>query len=227
MMENQFKQIAALIGEPVRASIMWALMDGRSMNATELAISTDTTQQNLSMHLAKLLKANLLSVENLGRYRYYKFARKEIAYAIEAMTVLIPQPIAKERIVELNEPSVLHCRTCYDHLAGKTGVAITDSLIRQKIVVFNNDVPELSNKGKKWFSGLGIDIDELKQERRSFLRPCLDWSERRHHVAGSLAAAFLDKMLLFDWIRRTRHSRIIVITSKGQKAFYDHFNISK
>ncbi len=227
MMESQFKQIAALIGEPVRASIMWALMDGKAMNATELAITTNTTQQNISMHLSKLLKANLLSMESLGRYKYYKFARKEIAYAIEAMTVLIPQHIAKGRIVELNEPSVLHCRTCYDHLAGKTGVAITDSLIRQKIVVFNNDVLYLSNKGEKWFSGLGIDIGELKQQRRSFLRPCPDWSERRHHIAGSLAAALLDKMLLFDWIRRTRHSRIIVITSKGQKAFYDHFNIIK
>ncbi len=227
MMESQFKQVAALIGEPVRAAIMWALMDGRAMNATELAITTDTTQQNISMHLAKLLNANLLSVESLGRHKYYKFARKEIAYAIEAMTVLIPQTIAKERIVELNEPSALHCRTCYDHLAGKIGVAITDSLIKQKIVVFNHDVLDLSKKGKKWFSGLGIDIGELKQQRRSFLRPCLDWSERRHHIAGSLAAAFLDKMLLFDWIRRTRHSRIIVITSKGQRAFYDHFNITK
>ena len=227
MMESQFKQVTALIGEPVRAAIMWALMDGRSMNATELAITTDTTQQNLSMHLTKLLKANLLSVENLGRYRYYKFARKEIAYAIEAMAVLIPQSIAKERIVELNEPSVLYCRTCYDHLAGKIGVAITDSLIKQKIIIFNNDVLDLSNKGKKWFSDLGIDIGELKQQRRSFLRLCLDWSERRHHIAGSLAAAFLDKMLLFDWIRRTKHSRIIVITSKGQKAFFDHFNIAK
>jgi AAA+ ATPase superfamily predicted ATPase len=93
-------------------------------------------------------------------------------------------------------------------------------LIKQKIVISNNNVFDVSKKGNKWFSELGIDIPALKLQRRSFLRPCLDWSERRYHIMNSLAAAFLEKMLFFDWIRRTKQSRIIVITSKGQKAFY-------
>ena len=225
IMETQFKHIAALIGEPVRAGIMWALMDGKAMSATELALTTDTSQQNLSMHLGKLLEADLLLVEKLGRHKYYKFARKEIAYALEAMTMLIPQPISKLSMVKFNEPTIMHCRTCYDHLAGKIGVAITDSLIKQKIIRSNNGVFGLSNKGNKWFSEFGIDIPALKYQRRSFLRPCLDWSERRYHMAGSLPAAFLDKMFHLDWIRRTKHSRIIVITSKGQKAFNEKFEV--
>jgi DNA-binding transcriptional ArsR family regulator len=225
-MESQFRKIAALIGEPVRASIMWSLLDGRAMTATELAISADTSPQNMSMHLAKLLESDLLLMESQGRHRYYKFARKEIAYAIEAMTMLIPQSIAKQNAVKLNEPMIVNCRTCYDHLAGKVGVAITDSLLAQRIIAYNREGLNVTKAGIRWFSGLGIDISGLRLLRRSFLRPCLDWSERRHHIAGSLAAAFLDKMFLFDWIRRMKNSRIIVITSKGQKAFYDRFNLT-
>jgi DNA-binding transcriptional ArsR family regulator len=225
-MENQFKQMASLIGDPVRATIMWNLMDGKALTATELALSSDTSPQNISMHLAKLVQAGLLSVENQGRHRYYKYSRKEIAYAIEALTTLLSPSTTKENFN--NEPfqAIKYCRSCYDHLAGKVGVAITDRLLKQRIIVTDGKSFEVTNKGKKWFSDLGINIGELQLQRRSFLRPCLDWSERRHHIGGSLAAALLDKMLLSDWIRRTKNSRAIVITSKGQKVFYEMFKIS-
>jgi DNA-binding transcriptional ArsR family regulator len=225
-MENKFKQIASLIGDPTRATIMWTLLDGKAFTATELAIVAETSPQNISMHLTKLIQADLLCVESQGRHKYYKFARKEIAYAIEAMANLIPQSTNKNELHKESNSAIKHCRTCYDHLAGKVGVAITDSFLQQKIIIDNDNVFEVSNKGHKWFSELEIDIDELKQQRRSFLRPCLDWSERRHHIAGSLAAALLDKMLLVDWIRRTKNSRAIIITSKGQRAFYDHFKLN-
>lgn len=225
-MENQFKEMASLIGDPVRATIMWNLMDGKALTATELAITSDTSPQNISMHLAKLVQAGLLSVEKQGRNRYYAYSRKEIAYAIEALTTLLSTSTTKENFNNENFPAIKYCRTCYDHLAGKIGVSITESLLKQRIIVNNSHGFEVKNKGKKWFSDLGIDTDELKLQRRSFLRPCLDWSERRHHIAGSLAAALLDKMLLSDWIRRTKNSRAMVITSKGQKAFYEMFTIS-
>lgn len=225
-MENKFKQIASLIGDPTRASIMWTLLDGKALTATELAIVADTSPQNISMHLTKLVQADLLCVESQGRHRYYKFSRKEIAYAIEAMVNLIPHATALKNINTENIPAIKHCRTCYDHLAGKVGVAVTDSLLQQKIIIDLNNVFELSKKGENWFADFGIDVTGLKEQRRSFLRPCLDWSERRQHISGSLAAALLDKMLIADWIRRAKNSRAIIITSKGQKAFYDHFKLN-
>jgi DNA-binding transcriptional ArsR family regulator len=224
-MENEFKQIAGLIGDPTRASIMWALLDGKAFTATELAIVAATTPQNISMHLAKLVQADLLNVENQGRHRYYKYARKEVAYAIEAMANLLPPASLKSPAEKESNSAIKHCRTCYDHLAGKVGVAVTDSLLKQKILVENNNQFEVSVKGEKWFAAFDIDADELKQQRRSFLRPCLDWSERRHHMAGSLAAAFLNKMIERDWFRTTKNSRALIVTGKGQKKLYEYFKL--
>lgn len=223
-MENHFKEIAALVGDPVRATIMWKLLDGKAFTATELAIAAGTSASNISMHLAKLIQAGLLSAESQSRHRYYTFARKEIAYAIEAMTHLIPHS-KKEQPSAENIPAIKQCRTCYDHLAGKTAVAITDSMLKQKVIIAGNDGFALSNKGKKWFCGMGIDVQALQQQRRSFLRPCLDWSERRHHIAGSLAAALLTKMLLNDWIRKIKNSRAVIVTAAGQKKLYEHLNL--
>ncbi|SEW07228.1 DNA-binding transcriptional regulator, ArsR family [Chitinophaga sp. YR573] len=217
-MESRFKEIAALIGDPTRATIMWVLLDGKAFTATELAIAADTSPQNISMHLNKLVQAELLCVESQGRHKYYKFSSKDIAYAIEGLANIIPPVTTKKN----PDSPVTYCRTCYDHLAGKVGVMITDSLIQQKIIV---DF-EVSKKGEKWFAEQGLDINELKQQRRSFLRSCLDWSERRPHIAGSLATALLDKMLEEDWVRRTKNSRAIVITSKGQKNLYHHFKLT-
>lgn len=226
-MEHQFKQVATLIGDPTRATIMWTLLDGKAFTATELAITADTSPQNISMHLTKLVQADLLSVESQGRHKYYKFSRKEIAYAIEAMANLIPQPVAGKNNQFVNDLSpVKYCRTCYDHLAGRIGVLITDSLLKQKLITDSNNSFEITSKGEKWFSNLGIPVNDLKFQRRSFIRPCLDWSERRNHIAGSLAASLLDKMLLSDWIRRVKNSREILITAKGQKKMNEYFQLS-
>jgi DNA-binding transcriptional ArsR family regulator len=218
-MESRFKEIASLIGDPTRATILWVLLDGKAFTATELAIAADTSPQNISMHLSKLVQAELLSVESQGRHKYYKFSNKDIAYAIEALANLVPVAKATKAV---KESPVTHCRTCYDHLAGKVGVLITDSLLQQKII--DTDF-EVSKKGEKWFTAFGVDREELRLQRRSFLRPCLDWSERRHHIAGSLATALLDTMLEDDWIRRTKNSRAVVITAKGQKKLYEYFKI--
>jgi DNA-binding transcriptional ArsR family regulator len=224
-MENQFKEIAALIGDPTRAVIMWTLLDGKAFTATELAIIVNTSPQNISMHLAKLVQSDLLCVEKQGRHKYYRFSNKEIAYAIEAMANLIPHStIPKKNIAEKHSP-IKHCRTCYDHLAGKIGVALTDSLLEQKIIVDNNNVFEISLKGEKWFADFGINVDEVKKQRRLFLKPCLDWSERRNHIAGSLATSIFDKMVSNDWLRKTNHSRAIIITGKGEKELYEYFKI--
>ncbi|MBS7233761.1 winged helix-turn-helix transcriptional regulator [Flavobacterium psychroterrae] len=224
-MEDQFIKAAALIGDPTRASIMWTLLDGRAFTATELAISANTSPQNISMHLGKLLEANLLCVEKQGRHKYYRFSNKEVAYVVESMANLIPKPEISSKNKPENYPPVKYCRTCYDHLAGKIGVALTDSLLEQKIIIEKNNTFEISSEGKKWFSDFGINIEEAQKQKRIFLKPCLDWSERRNHIAGSIGTLLLNKMLNEDWIRRTANSRAIVITGKGEKEFLKYFKI--
>lgn len=224
-MENQFVKTAALIGDPTRAVIMWTLLDGRAFTATELAIVANTSPQNISMHLTKLLDGDLLSVEKQGRHKYYRFSNKEVAYAVEAMANLIPKPEITSKKETENYPPIKYCRTCYDHLAGKIGVALTDSLLEQKIILNKNDTFQISAEGEKWFSDFGIDIEEAQKQKRIFLKPCLDWSERRNHLAGSVGAMLLNKMITEDWLRKTKNSRAIIITGKGEKELLKHFKI--
>jgi DNA-binding transcriptional ArsR family regulator len=224
-MEDHLSHIASLIGDPVRAKILWALMDGRAYTATELAIRADTSRPNLSMHLRKLSDAALLSVEVQGRHRYYAFSRPEVAYALEAMANLLP---AKQMVKETPSGGMLpiaYCRHCYDHLAGKLGVLLTESLVKQKLIVHRGAQFEVTAAGIKWFGRMDIDCAALAGQRRSFARACLDWTERKHHLAGSLGAALLTGMLQSHWLRATPHSRVLIVTGKGQKAISELFKV--
>ena len=225
-MEKEIAYITSLIGDPVRTSILWALLDGRAYTATELAINADTSPQNISMHLSKLIQADLLSVESQGRHKYYRFSKPEVAYVIEAIGSLLPNETHKEIISDKDNSAIKYCRTCYDHLAGNVGVLITEALLKQKVIETTISTYRITKKGELFFSKLDININDLKKKRRAFAKPCLDWSERKHHLAGSLGAALLDKMLSLDYIRRTKNSRAIVVTSKGQLHLYDNFKIS-
>ncbi|MBF4492806.1 winged helix-turn-helix transcriptional regulator [Flavobacterium sp. MR2016-29] len=224
-MEDQFIKTASLIGDPTRALILWTLLDGRAFTATELAVSANTSPQNISMHLGKLLDADLLCVEKQGRHKYYRFSNKEVAYALEAMASLVPKPKVSVENKTENYPPIKFCRTCYDHLAGKIGVALTDSLLEQKIIVEKNNAFEISFEGEKWFSNFGINLEEAQKQKRIFLKPCLDWSERRNHLAGSVGALLLNKMISEDWLRKTKNSRAIIVTAKGEKELLRHFKI--
>ena len=224
-MEDQFIKTATLIGDATRASILWNLLDGRAFTATELAIAVETSAQNISMHLGKLLDANLISVEKQGRHKYYRFSNKEVAYAVEAMANLIPKPEISAKKKTENYPPIKYCRTCYDHLAGKIGVALAESLLEQKIIIEKNNTFEITSEGEKWFSDFGVNIGDAKKQKRIFLKPCLDWSERRYHIAGSVGTLLLNKMLEQDWIRRTANSRVIIITAKGEKEMLQNFKI--
>jgi DNA-binding transcriptional ArsR family regulator len=224
-MEDQFIKTATLIGDATRASILWNLLDGKAFTATELAIAIETSAQNISMHLGKLLDADLISVEKQGRHKYYRFSNKEVAYAVEAMANLIPKPEISAKKKTENYPPIKYCRTCYDHLAGKIGVALADSLLEQKIIIEKNNTFEVTSEGEKWFSDFGVNIGDAKKQKRIFLKPCLDWSERRYHIAGSVGTLLLNKMLEQDWIRRTKDSRVIIITAKGEKEMLKSFKI--
>src|SRR5882672_7354523 len=158
---NHFSTIALLIGEPARATMLWKILDGRMHTATELAIAADLSAQNASMHLAKLVKAGLLSVVKRGRLRYYQFTNPNVAYIIEAIANLVP----RDNLMppdNSDSSRIKYCRTCYDHLAGKVGVAITDKLLSRKIIEVNHQDFKISSSGIKWFDRLDISIAELK-----------------------------------------------------------------
>jgi DNA-binding transcriptional ArsR family regulator len=225
-MEKEIGYITSLIGDPVRTNILWTLLDNRAYTATELAICADTSPQNISMHLNKLAQADLLTIESQGRHKYYKISRPEVAYALEAIGNLIPNEKHRKIVSNKDNSAIKYCRTCYDHLAGKVGVLITEALLAQKILAVEENVYIVTKPGSSFFSALAIDVDELKKSRRTFAKPCLDWSERKHHLAGALGAALLNKMLSLDYIRRTKNSRAIIITSKGQTQLYDRFKIT-
>ena len=215
-MEDQFGKIAALTGDPVRAKVLWALLDGRAYTATELAVYTDTSASNISMHLSKLVNADLLSVQSQGRHRYYNYARPDIALAIEALANLIPKDETKK--LNAAEPKPIeYCRSCYDHLAGTVGVSLTDSLLRHDLILKKDSDFDVSEKGAAWFENLGINIAALRKQKRVFAKSCLDWSERRHHLAGLLGAAMLTIMLDKGWLRKTQGSRALIVTAKGRE----------
>lgn len=222
-MNNEISRISTIIGDPVRSVILWTLLDNRAYTAIELANVVETSPQNISIHLSKLVNADLLTVESQGRHKYYKLLNPEIAGVIEGIANLVPKE--RQKNVTDNNSGIKYCRTCYDHLAGKIGVEITAKLIDEKYIVLDNKAFLVTEEGKNFFNNLGIDLEALKKQKRIFAKPCLDWSERKHHLSGSLAAALLNKMFEMDWIRRIDNSRPVSITANGQKALYDKLKL--
>jgi len=222
--EHQFTQLASLLGDRSRALMLWNLLDGRAYTATELAICANTSPQAASNHLAKLVNAQLLSVEKQGRHRYYRYHSDEVAQVIESLASLIPNlPQHKPRPVAVG---VTYARTCYDHLAGKAGVKITEGLVaRQVLAITDQQYVVTEAVGKSWFHSLGIDVDLLQRQKRSFARKCLDWSERKHHLAGALGAALLQVMLDKQWVRKKVHTREVTITQIGRIALEKELGI--
>ncbi|SHH38956.1 ArsR/SmtB family transcription factor [Flavobacterium johnsoniae] len=222
-MNNEISRISTIIGDPVRSVILWTLLDNRAYTAIELANVVETSPQNISIHLSKLVNADLLTVESQGRHKYYKLLNPEIAGVIEGIANLVPKE--RQKKVTDNNSGIKYCRTCYDHLAGKIGVEITAKLIDEKYIVLDNKAFLVTEEGKTFFNNLGIDLEGLKKQKRIFAKPCLDWSERKHHFSGSLAAALLNKMFELDWIRRIDNSRAVSITASGQKGLYDKLKL--
>lgn len=212
--------VAGLIGEPARIKMLWALMDGKAYTATELALVAGVSPQSASMHLGKMVLADLLKVSNQGRHRYFSYARPEVAYAVEALSNLVPHQ--KQEIVPVSKDIPFeYCRTCYDHIAGRAGVMINERLFILGYLTEKDQRYEMTAKGEVFFKDFGIDTDSLLKQKRPFARPCLDWSERRPHLAGALAMVILKKMIAEDWMRKIHDSRTLMITSKGQSNLYD------
>lgn len=216
--EEKFVSIAVLICEPTRARMLWNLLDGRPLTATELSAAADISTNSASNHLAKLLAADIVKFEIQGRHRYYSFSKPEIAYAVESLANLANSDGSLTKQRKENAASGLkYCRTCYDHLAGFVAVKIVESLEEKDFLQKSGKAYEVTENGWKWFAELDISSGDFKNTRRPLTRQCLDWSERRPHLAGQLGAIFLEKTLHRKWFKKNQFSRELDITPKGQR----------
>ena len=211
--------VTALIGDPARLNILAALMDGRALTAKELAFAAHVTAQTASGHLGRLTDGGLLSVQQQGRNRYFRLASPLVGQMLESvMAVAGP---AEQRAWRGGE-ALRTARTCYDHLAGRLGVALADSLTAAGHVVLSADGGEVTAQGLAFLRDFGAEPAEGK---RVFCRPCLDWSERRPHIAGRLGAAIASRCLDLGWVLRQRDGRAVTVTAAGLHGFSERFGI--
>lgn len=216
-------RVAALIGDCARADILTALMADRALTATELAGIAGVTKQTASTHLAKLVDARLIEVEKQGRHRYFRLAGRDVAQLLESLMGVAFRTGAVRLRSSPREPALRKARVCYDHLAGELAVAAFEAMMARGWFFGHVDEVSLSDAGWDALAGLGIDVSTLQSARRPACRMCLDWGERRHHLAGSVGASILRHVIDAGWARRTANSRIVVFDPRGEQAFRDFF----
>ena len=216
-------EVAALVGDPGRANMLAVLLDGRALTATELAAVAGVTPATASGHLAKLTHGNLLSGETQGRHRYFRLASAEVARMLEAIMLVASRPDDIRRATPRVPPALREARTCYDHLAGRAAVALTDALLAQGAILLAGEAGEVTAKGRDLLGAFGVALEPPRRTRRLYCRPCLDWSERRLHLGGHVGAALFDRLLETDWIRRAKEGRAVTVTPKGRLGLAETF----
>ena len=219
-------QIAALVGDPARANVLSALMDGRALTATELAYFAGVAPQTASSHLGKLAEAGLLALEKQGRHRYYRLASPLIGRMLEGIMAVAEAGPARYRPHWKGGDALRTARTCYDHLAGRVAVSMIDALVCHGHVVLAEDGGEVTAAGMAFLAGFGLDLAAVGKRRRAFCKPCLDWSERRPHLAGAVGAALAARAFELRWIERIKDSRAVAITEAGRRGFFGAFGMA-
>jgi DNA-binding transcriptional ArsR family regulator len=219
MAGGNIAQVAALVGDPARANMLAALMDGRALTAGELAFLARVSAPTASAHLGKLLDGKLLSVVSQGRHRYYRLASPLIARMLESIDLVAQlEAPPRYRPTGPRDAAMRLARLCYDHLAGTLGVALADALVARGHVVLGDDGGEVTAGGAEFLRGLGIDAQTAAKRHRAFCQPCLDWSERRPHIAGAVGAALARRCFEAGWIERLRDTRAVAVTTPGRRA---------
>jgi DNA-binding transcriptional ArsR family regulator len=208
---------AALVGAPARAALLLALLDGRSLPAGELARSVGLSAAATSLHLGKLVHGGLLAVCQEGRHRYYRMASPDVAHALEALGVIATLP-ARVQALSPARQALRQARSCYDHLAGAIAVELAVALEKAELLQVTDERRyAVTADGRAWFARCWqIDLDMLERQRRCLARRCLDWTERRPHLAGALGAALFERMMALRWLARRRGSRAVSVTPRGQ-----------
>ena len=223
-------RIANLLADAARANILWTLIDGTTRPAGELAFAANVSPQSASAHLAKLVEGGLLVVEAQGRHRYFRIASVEAASLIENMASfgasIRPRNPPHPRLVRTMPRQFLHARTCYDHLAGEMAVQVMQAMLEERWLIGTEQEFTATPIGQSRLAELGIDTSDKHTGRRTFARGCVDLTQRRPHLAGTLGAALLELYVRESWILRAPRSRVVSITPKGHVAFRRLFGIS-
>jgi DNA-binding transcriptional ArsR family regulator len=226
----KFAEVASLAGDPARVAMLHALLDGRALTASELARVAGITPQTSSGHLARMVSAGLVAVQKQGRHRYHRLASQAVAQMLEAIMLVASdiEPASRQFSVGPRDAALRVARTCYDHLAGQLGVALADALVRAGHAELTADAGIITGAGIAFFHDIGIEVDRLMDEKprrpkRVLCRPCLDWSERRPHLAGALGTAICRHSLEKGWILRVDGTRAVSITAKGERVFRERF----
>jgi DNA-binding transcriptional ArsR family regulator len=218
-------EIAALVGDTARATMLAALMGGQALTSSELAALAHISRPTASEHLGKLVEARLLAVTQRRRNRYYRIASPLVAIMLESiMAVAAIETPPRYQPRSAQDDALRFARTCYDHLAGRLGVAIADAMVAKKFVVLGDEGGELTAGGTRFLSGFGAALSPARS-RRMFCRPCLDWSERRYHIAGLVGAEICRCCEVKGWIARSRGTRALTITPAGRQGLREIFGL--
>lgn len=222
MIEPDLPRLARTIGDPTRMGMLALLMEGRALTAKELAYGCGVQPGTTTEHLKRLQRDGLIKSTAQGRHKYFRLATSEVAHAVEALMV-VAQPVKVASPCRRPAGAMGVARFCYDHLAGELGTRMLAVLLERQFLVVDGDTMDVTERGKAWFAGFGIDIASLRRRRRRFAYPCLDWSERRDHLGGVLGAAMAERMLVLGWIDRQKHSRVVIISELGHQALVREF----
>lgn len=226
---NHIARIASLLGEPTRAAMLLQLMDGRMLTATELARAGNVSAQTASQHLAQMVASGLMCVEQRGRHRYHRLACSEVAEVLEGLMRIAGNTAAYcTVVVGPRDDAMRMARMCYDHIAGRLGLAIAESLLAEQAIVFDGAAGQVTGRAPQVLQQWGLTLKlEPHQSRQSrpFCRPCLDWSERKAHLAGRLGAMMCDHCLDMGWLRRAMGTRTLEITPAGVRTFRDRLGL--
>ena len=215
--------IAAAIAEPARTRMLYCMMDGHARTSTELAIVAEVSPSTASVHLARLKEQRLVKVLTQGKYRYYSLGNASVAAALEALTVIAGGP--RDKFVPNTPPRLRAARTCYDHMAGVVAVALNQRMLELGWLKARENDYEVTREGARALKALGIDIEAARTQRRRFAYACLDWSERRPHVAGAFGAALLKTALKRKWLIKDLDSRTLNLTTLGRREMRRHFGL--
>ena len=219
-------EVARAVSPTSAATMLAALMGGESLTATELAYLARVSRSTASGHLAKLVGARLLAVTRKRRFSYYRIASPLVAAMLESIKVVAAIEVPPRHTPRsAGEEAQLFARTCYDHIAGRVGVAIADALVARGCVELSDEGGELTPRGVHLLTSFGADLAPKPGSRRMFCRPCLDWSERRYHIAGHVGAEICRCCVERGWLARIRDTRALRLTPTGRAGLSDVFGV--